>query len=259
MEAELRDASRGERLQKVLAAAGIGSRRACEELILDGAVRVNGRVVRELPAWVDAQRDDIRVRGRRIRSERMLYVMLNKPKETISTNSDPQGRRRAIDLVEHPAGARLFPVGRLDKDSTGLLLLTNDGELANRLTHPRYEVHKTYHVWVKGVLDDEAIERLETGVFLTRTGPRPGSRTAPSQVKLIRRETARTVLEITLREGRNRQVRRMLQRVGYPVKKLRRVRLGPLVLKGLGLGQWRELTAREVSALRRASGLRRGR
>jgi 23S rRNA pseudouridine2605 synthase len=245
--------TRGPRLQRVLADAGYGSRRACEELIESGSVKVNGEVVDALPAWVDPTQDRIVVDGKALKPpERHVYIMLFKPRGVVSTNSDPEGRVRAIDLVKHPANPRLYPVGRLDLDSSGLLLLTNDGELANRLTHPRYEVHKGYEVTVGGSLTEEEVAKLEAGIFLhDRDGD--GKRTRQTQLSIRKRDRSRTMLYMELREGRNRQVRRMLLRVGHPVKKLRRIRMGPLELKGLAVGEWRELTARELQALRRAA------
>jgi pseudouridine synthase len=245
--------TRGPRLQRVLADAGYGSRRACEELIENGSVKVNGEVVDALPAWVDPTQDRIVVDGKALKPpERHVYIMLFKPRGVVSTNSDPEGRVRAIDLVKHPANPRLYPVGRLDLDSSGLLLLTNDGDLANRLTHPRYEVHKGYEVTVGGSLTDEEVAKLEAGIFLhDREGE--GKRTRDTRLSIRKRDRERTMLYMELREGRNRQVRRMLLRVGHPVKKLRRIRMGPLELKGLAVGEWRELTARELQALRRAA------
>jgi 23S rRNA pseudouridine2605 synthase len=245
--------TRGPRLQRVLADAGYGSRRACEELIESGAVRVNNEVVDSLPAWVHPGEDRIVVNGKPLKQpERHLYIMLFKPRGVVSTNSDPEGRVRAIDLVKHPARPRLYPVGRLDLDSSGLLLLTNDGELANRLTHPRYEVHKGYEVTVGGSLTDDEVKKLEAGIFLhDREGE--GKRTSETHLRIVKRDRTRTKLYMELREGRNRQVRRMLLKVGHPVKKLRRVRMGPLELKGLAVGEWRELTAKELGMLRRAA------
>jgi len=252
------DAARGRRLQKILAEAGLGSRRACEELIESGVVTVNGHVVDRLPAWVDPHRDVVTVNGRRIRAaQEHVYVMLFKPRGIVCTNDDPEGRKRVIDLVSHPSRARLYPVGRLDADSSGLLLLTNDGEMANRLTHPRYGVHKVYEVTVAGVLDEAAVQKLERGVFLSdrysTRGRRPGRKTSRSRLKLLRPARDRTMLLMELREGRNRQVRRMLLHVGHKVRKLRRVQMGPLKLKGLRPGQWRELTPQELAALRKAA------
>ena len=251
---EFVDATRGIRLQKVLAEADVGSRRACEELIEQGEVTVNGQMVATLPAWVDPQHDHIKVQGKRIRpAASPVYVMLFKPRGVVCTNADPQGRRRAIDLVTHPSRARLYPVGRLDIDSSGLLLLTNDGELANRLTHPRYHLAKLYEITVRGSLDEAALKRLERGLFLHNPKRQEGSRTVRSRLRLIKRDRDRTRLLIELREGRNRQVRRMMLQVGYPVHRLRRVQVGPLKLKGLRPGEWRELSSIELASLKRAA------
>ncbi len=253
------DADRGERLQRVLADAGVGSRRACEQLIEAGEVEVNGRVVAELPAWVDPEEDRIVVQGRPVpRPERRLYVLLNKPARTLSTVADEPGadRRTVTDLVDHPGASRLFPVGRLDYDTVGLILLTNDGELANRLTHPRYGVPKTYRVVVKGLLGEEAVAELERGIYLAerKAGHTVGAKkTAHVEIRVISQNRENTTLEMTLREGRNRQVRRMLAAVGYPVRKLERIGMGPIRLKGVARGAWRELTRDEVWALKRAA------
>lgn len=243
--------TRGPRLQKVLSEAGYGSRRACEELIEAGSVTVNREVVNALPAWVDPKADDIRVHGKRLKPpERHVYVMLFKPRGVVSTNSDPEGRTRAIDLVKHPGNPRLYPVGRLDLDSSGLLLLTNDGELANRLTHPRYEIHKGYEVTVGGALTDADVRFLEEGIFARdRAGPRGNG----SRLTIVKRDRTRTLLHMELREEGNRPIRTMLQRVGHPVKKLRRVSMGSLVLKGLAVGEWRNLTPVELRTLRAAA------
>jgi 23S rRNA pseudouridine2605 synthase len=246
------------RLQRVMADAGLASRRACELLIQEGRVRVNGTIVRTLPVLVDPETDRIEVDGRHVPPpERHIYIMLNKPTRTISTVQDEPGavRRTVLDLVDHPSRARLYPVGRLDFDTTGLVLLTNDGELANRLTHPRFGVEKTYHAVVKGLLDDEAIAQLEQGIYLAeRRAGRTVGGTKASHVSLSvhRRDRERTILELTLKEGRNRQVRRMLAAVGAPVKKLERIAIGPVKLSKLAIGQWRELTVGEVGALRKA-------
>jgi pseudouridine synthase len=246
------------RLQRVMADAGVAARRACEVMIEEGRVEVNGRRVRTLPVFVDPRRDRIAVDGRPLRPpERPVYIVLNKPPRTLSTARDEPGaeRRTVLDLVDHPSRARLFPVGRLDYDTVGLILLTNDGEMANRLTHPRYGVEKTYHAVVRGALDEEAAARLERGMFLAerREGRTVGAtRASHVGLRVKHRDRDRTVLEITLREGQNRQVRRMLAKAGYPVKKLTRIALGPLRLKGLAVGEWRELTAREVGMLRSA-------
>lgn len=247
------------RLQRFLADAGVASRRASELLVEEGRVKVNGRTVRELPAFVVPGEDRVQVDGVPIEgAERHVYVMLNKPGRTLSTVEDEPGaaRRTVLDLVQHPSGVRLYPVGRLDYDTRGLVLLTNDGELANRLTHPRFGVEKTYHAVVKGYLEEESLDKLEKGIYLAerREGRTVGAtRAAHVGLKMIKRDRDRTVLELTLKEGRNRQVRRMLAAVGAPVKKLERVAMGPLKLKGLAVGQWRELTKVELQALRKAA------
>jgi len=244
----------------VLADAGVASRRKCEELIEQGRVEVNGEVVPGLPAWADPARDRILVNGRPIRkeAEKPVYVLLNKPPRTLTAASDEPGsdRRTVVDLVEHPSGARLFPVGRLDYDTVGLLILTNDGELANRLTHPRFGVPKTYRAKVGGVISDEAIAELERGIYLAeRKAGRTegGARTSHVELAVVHRERDATVVDITLREGRNRQVRRMLAAVDLPVKKLERTGMGPVVLRGVARGAWRDLTLAEVRALRKAA------
>jgi 23S rRNA pseudouridine2605 synthase len=256
---DYRDAARGERLQRVMADAGIASRRDCERMIEEGLVTVNGTLVADLPAWVDPERDRIVVDGRVLPPPaRPIYVLLNKPARVLTSARDEPGsdRRTVLDLVRHPSSGQLFPVGRLDFETTGLLLLTNDGELANRLTHPRYGVPKVYRAAVKGRVDLDSIGELEAGVKLTdrKDGRTVGaSRTGPVEVAIVHREADRTVLEVTIREGRNRQVRRMLAALGYPVKKLERIAMGPLRLKGVARGDWRELTRGEVQALRRAA------
>ena len=247
----------GERLQRVLSQAGVASRRACEALIEEGRVEVNGRVVTRLPVFVDVSSDRIRVDGKVVAApDRKLYVMLNKPARTVTTARDEPGldRRTVVDLVDHPSGIRLFPVGRLDFETMGLLLLTNDGEMANALTHPRYGLAKTYRAVVRGRLADEDIESIERGIYLAdrKEGRSTGaSRTARVQVEIIRRDRDRTTLQITLKEGRNRQVRRMLASIGYPIKRLERVAIGPLKLKGVARGAWRELSRDELRTLRR--------
>ncbi|MEE2972740.1 MAG: pseudouridine synthase [Planctomycetota bacterium] len=242
------------RIQRVLADAGIASRRASEALVEEGAVTVNGRIVEGLPCFVDPNADDIRVSGRRVEKRRRHhYIMLFKPRGYVCTSRDPQGRKRALDLVQHPSGSRLFSVGRLDLESSGLLLLTDDGELANRLTHPRYGVHKGYDVTVRGRLDDEAIDKARRGLYLVDRRTGEATRTAESDLVVLKRDRERTRLYIALREGRNRQIRRVMDRVGHPVRKLRRVQMGPLKLKGLAIGEWRELTPGELGALRRAT------
>ncbi len=252
------DKSRGPRLQRVLADAGVAARRVCEELILAGDVEVNGRTVDYLPAFADPETDRIKVQGRPIKNQtRKLYIILNKPPRTITTTADEpeMDRRTVLDLVDHPSAGRLYPVGRLDYDTTGLILLTNDGDLANKLTHPRFGVVKTYHAVVKGKLTDEDVKQIAEGIYLAerKAGKTTGaSRTARVDVSIFKRDRDRTILELRLREGRNRQVRRMLAAVGCPVKKLERVAMGPLIMKGLPSGAWRELSKPEVDMLRKA-------
>ena len=302
----MNDTSSAIRLQKILSQAGVASRRAAEKLIEEGRVSVNGHFIREMGVKADPRTDDIRVDGRRLRvSDRHRYILLNKPPGVVTTRSDPQRRQTVLDLL---GGVRdyVYPVGRLDYDSEGLLLLTNDGDLAARLTHPRHEVERTYEAHVAGTPDDEAIDRLRRGI------PLDGKRTMPAEVTLLTRGTAprkgapyeqrgaaprkgapheqrgaapsrgaayerrdaaprkgaayepreaarkavtyekrvNGVLLITIREGRNRQVRRMCEAVGHPVRKLRRVRIGPITDRRLRLGEWRDLSAHEVKQLK---------
>jgi 23S rRNA pseudouridine2605 synthase len=232
-----------QRLQKVLAAAGIASRRKCEELILEGLVQVNGRVVSELPVFVDAEKDVITVNGNKIRPERKVYYLLNKPKGVICTSSDPQGRKKAVDLV--PARERIFCIGRLDADTTGLIVLTNDSELANRLTHPRYELSKTYVAAVKGEIQGSVVEKLKKGVWLAE------GKTGGSAVKILRRSHRESLIEIKIQQGLNRQVRRMLVKVGLSVKSLKRTRIGKITDRGIGVGKFRPLTKTEIAYLRK--------
>ena len=232
-----------QRLQKVLAAAGVDSRRRCEELILDGAVRVNRKVVDKLPAFVDAEKDVITVNGKKIRAAPKIYFLLNKPKGVICTNFDPQGRKKAIDIVS--ARQRIFCVGRLDVDTTGIIILTNDSELANKLTHPRYEVSKTYVAGVKGKVSGEAAEKLKKGIRLAE------GKTGRASVKILRRSHKESLVEITIRRGLNRQVRRMLAKVGLSVKSLKRSRIGKLNARGLGVGKFRQLTKAEIAYLKK--------
>jgi 23S rRNA pseudouridine2605 synthase len=235
------------RLQKVLAAAGVDSRRRCEELILEGAVRVNGKVVDTIPAFVDPEQDVITVHGRKIREAQKVYFLLNKPKGVICTNYDPQGRRRAIDLV--PTRQRIFCVGRLDVDTTGLIILTNDNELANKLTHPRYEVAKTYVAVVEGRADAAAVARLKKGVWLAE------GKTSPAKVSVLRQGPKESLIEITIHEGLNRQMRRMLANVGLPVKSLKRTQIGKISSKGLGVGKFRPLGHAEMTYLKKITTL----
>jgi 23S rRNA pseudouridine2605 synthase len=235
------------RLQKILSSAGVASRRASEQMIRDGRVTVNGATVLALGTKADPAKDDIRVDGRRVRTETTYrYILLNKPRGYVTTRSDPEKRRTVIDLLGQDPGY-IYPVGRLDYDSEGLLLLTTDGDLAARLTHPRHEVEKVYEAIVLGVPDDRAMRKLRAGLFIE------GGRTSPADVRrghVVKGTPPTTMLIITLREGKNRQVRRMCQAIGHPVRSLRRVRMGTLSLGRLRPGQWRELTEQEVRRLR---------
>jgi 23S rRNA pseudouridine2605 synthase len=231
----------GERLQKILAQAGLGSRRACEELIAAGRVRVNGEVA-TLGTRADPAVDAIEVDGARVGVRQgLVHYLVNKPPGVVTTASDPQGRPTIVDLV--PPEPRVFPVGRLDADTEGLLLLTNDGELAHRLTHPSFGVDKEYLAEVEGRPSRGAVRRLREGVELD-DGP-----TAPARVSLVGDHT----LRITIHEGRKRQVRRMCEAVGHPVRRLVRVRIGPVSDRRLAPGAWRPLAQAEVRALERAA------
>lgn len=237
------------RLQKILSAAGVASRRTAETLITQGRVSVNGHTVTELGTKADPAVDEIRVDGRRIKAPgRPLYILLNKPRGYITTRSDPQQRPTVIDLLAR-GGVRdyIYPVGRLDYDSEGLLLLTTDGDLAARLTHPRHGVEREYEVRVRGVPEPRLLGRLARGLMVD------GRRTAPAQAKLLRTIDAasgpQALLSLVIREGRNRQVRKMCDAIGHPVVRLRRVRIGAIVDDRLKPGEFRELTPRELRAL----------
>lgn len=234
-----------ERLQKVLAHAGVASRRHCEELIVQGKVQVNGNVVRELGTRVDPQSDQIVVNGRRIQLEEHVHLLLYKPTGVITSVTDPQGRRVVTDLLKG-IKERVYPVGRLDFDTSGLLLLTNDGELANKLAHPSYEIDKVYRAWVKGIPTPEKVKKLATGIRLE------DGMTSPGEARLLKTDTkaGRALVELTIHEGRNRQVRRMCDAIGHPVITLERIRLGFLTLEGLSAGQFRPLTTTEVERLK---------
>ncbi len=224
------------RLNAYLARAGVASRRGADELIKAGRVTVNGQTG-QLNTFVES-RDRVHVNGHLVELQPLAYVLLHKPAGVVTTAHDPQGRRTVVDLVEHPS--RVVPVGRLDADTTGALLLTNDGELAHRLAHPRYEVEKVYEAEVEGEPSEAALEQLRSGLELD-DGP-----TAPAQVRRL--GPAR--VEVSLHEGRNHQVKRMLAAVGHPVTRLHRSRYAGLTLEGLGPGEFRELTGAEVTRLR---------
>jgi 23S rRNA pseudouridine2605 synthase len=234
-----------QRLQKVLASAGVGSRRHCEELIAAGRVEVDKQVVTELGSKADPARQEIRVDGELLRLDRHVYFVVNKPTGVVCTNSDPSGRMRVTDLVAYDG--RLFTVGRLDMSSEGLILVTNDGELANRLAHPRYGIEKTYYVEVAGVIESPQLERLRKGVHLAEGFARVVS------VKVKHQYKNSTLLEIVLNEGRNRELRRILARVGHKVERLKRVALGPLRLGELPPGHVRQLERGELRTLKQAA------
>jgi pseudouridine synthase len=241
-----------QRIQKLLAAAGVASRRHVEEMVTQGRIAVNGKVVFALPVMVDPERDKISVDDEPVRlrprqQERRMYVLLNKPKGVYTTNVAQGEQTRAIDLLP-PDFPRVYPVGRLDADSKGLLLLTNDGELTNQLTHPRFGVAKTYRAVVDGYVQGDTLEELKRGIWLADPH-KGGFKTGRTQLRIVKRSRNQTILEITIREGRNRQVRRMLARVGHKVRDLTRVRMGPLSLEGLPPGHSRLLTQRELREL----------
>jgi len=233
------------RLQKFLSDAGAASRRRAEELVEAGRVLINDEIVRRLPAFVDPRKDRVVVDGSLVRAKASEYFIVHKPKGVVCTNRDPAGRIRAVDLLP-PTKGRLNVVGRLDAESTGLLLMTNDGELADKITHPRLEIPKVYRVEVRGQIPREIVGLLKKGVHLSEGKARA------SDVEIVRTTREMSILKITLCEGRNRQVRRMLARLDYPVKTLKRVQIGTLSLKGLPVGACRKLAARELSELRRA-------
>lgn len=233
-----------ERLQKLMAYAGLGSRRANEALIRAGRVRVNGRVA-ALGDRADPEKDIITVDGEPIAAQKPVYVMVHKPRGVLSSTEDELDQDRPTVREIVPLPGHLYPVGRLDKPSEGLILLTNDGRLAHRLTHPRYEHEKVYEVVVEGQMADEAIEEWRRGVMLE------GKLTAPAAVDVMQRSGESTNLRITLREGRKRQIRRIAAAFGHPVLRLVRIQIGPLTLGDLGPGKWRHLAPDEVAALKR--------
>ncbi|MGA7615972.1 MAG: pseudouridine synthase [Thermoanaerobaculia bacterium] len=239
-----------QRIQKIIANAGISSRRKAEEMIREGRVTVNGRVVDELGSKADPDRDHIKIDGKLVtRTESKRYILLNKPKEVMTTVEDPQGRPTVLDFIKG-VRERIYPVGRLDYHSEGLVLLTNDGELAFQVAHPKHGSVKTYHVKVRGVPAERMIEKLQRGITID------GRRTLPSEIARLR-TTGRTDdegnswFEVRLREGRTQQIRKMFQAVGHPVAKLKRVAIGPISDSSLSSGKWRELSEHEVKLLRK--------
>lgn len=236
-----------QRLQKILAAAGVDSRRKCEELILEHAVTVNGEIICELPAFADVEKDDIRVNGQRIKQPEKVYFLLNKPKGVICTSSDPQRRPKAIDMIDCPE--RIVCVGRLDVDTVGAIILTNDNEMVNRLTHPKYELSKTYNVIVRGKMDGDVLEKLKKGVWLSE------GKTGAAAVKVVRRSALETTVQISIRKGLNRQIRRTFAQLGYKVKALKRVQIGDIVLKGIAVGNYKRLSKAQIAYLKRVTEL----
>ncbi|WP_437594072.1 pseudouridine synthase [Sorangium sp. So ce1000] len=237
-----------ERLQKIIARAGVASRRASEELILAGRVRVNGRVVTELGLKADRQKDRIEVDGKRLVSEAPVYVALHKPRNVVSTLRDPEGRPTVADHVRG-AGARLYPVGRLDFATSGILLMTNDGDFANALLHPRGGVPKTYVLKVQGIMSEDDLTPWREGIRLE------DGMTLPAEARLLRHEGDKTWLEVTLREGRNQQIRRMGEASGWPVMRLARTTFAGVTSEGLRPGEWRALTVDELLGIREAFGV----
>src|SRR5580765_3682965 len=248
------------RLNKLLSQAGVASRRAADELLRQGRVEVNGRVVTELGTKADLEHDEVKVDGRRLKQPpARRYLLMFKPRGVVSTRSDPQQRTTVVDLVARGGVVGYFyPVGRLDSDSEGVILLTNDGEFAERITHPRYELERTYEAQVAGVPDARDLDRLRHGVTID------GRRTLPAKVRLLRevggKGATEAVIELTIREGRNRQVRRMCDAIAHPVDRLRRTRIGTISGGGLKSGGIRDLTPLEIQALIRppVSAPRRG-
>ena len=227
-----------ERLQKIIARAGICSRREAEKLILAGKVSVDGKIIRELGAKAELNQK-IRVDGKLLTLDaEKIYIMLNKPRGYVSTAKDERGRKTILELIDIPE--RIYPIGRLDLNSEGLILLTNDGELTNALIHPRFEVKKTYRAKISGVLTEEKLDLLRAGIELD------DGLTAPAEIYMLDKD----LVEITIHEGRNRQVRRMFSAIGCDVKRLRRIKFANLTLDSLKVGKWRELTAEEVAELK---------
>lgn len=236
------------RLQKYMAMCGVASRRKSEELIKEGHVKVNGNVIKDMGVSVDENKDKVTVDDKKIVPVvKETYYLLYKPRGYVSSCEDDRGRKTVLDLIK--TNKRVYPVGRLDYNSEGLLILTNNGELANRMTHPKYKIKKTYKVTTTGITTDEQIEEMEAGIELD------GKKTLPCEIELIKEENAKLSFYITIKEGRNRQVRRMVEAVGGEVHRLVRISQGPLKIKGLKPGEFRELNQREILELKKACGL----
>jgi 23S rRNA pseudouridine2605 synthase len=232
------------RLQRALAAAGLGSRRQCEELILEGRVEVDGKIVDQLGLTIDPATSKVFVDGTPLKSRRTVYYIVNKPAGVVTTNSDPEGRPRVIDLV--PPGERVFPVGRLDRSSEGLILLTNDGELAQRLAHPKFEVQKVYRVTVAGNVQPETLRQMHQGIYIAEGLVRVEG------ARVLKARSRATEMEITLKEGKNREIRRILARLGHKVQTLKRIAIGTLRLGEMPTGAYRRLTVEEIRKLKTA-------
>ena len=230
------------RLQKILAAAGIDSRRNCEQLILEGLVRVNNKVVDTLPVFADPQKDVITVNGQKIQSEQKLYFLLNKPGEAVCSDIDPKGRKKARDFIN--TSKRIIPADRLDAGTAGLVILTNDIDLVNSFTDKRFELPQVYVARVGGQIRSEEVEKLKKGVLLAK------GRASRALVKVLSRSYKESIVEITIRQGLNSQVRTMLVRLGLSVKSLTRTRIGRLTARGLGIGRYRVLTSSEITHLK---------
>ncbi len=240
--------SKQERLHKLIARAGFASRRKAEDLILQGRVEVNGKVISRVGVIVDPIKDIIKVDGQLITESEpkvYLYLILNKPPKVLTTLHDSRGRSTVADLIRRGVKERVYPVGRLDWDAEGLMLLTNDGEVANTLIHPRYKVPKTYLVKLRGVLNRLAIKKLESGVYLE------DGKTLPAQIRVGKKNVKSFWISITIREGRNKQIKRMCRAVGYEVARIVRIRFGPLELGDLKPGEYRYLSSREIKFLKK--------
>lgn len=236
------------RLQKYMAMCGVASRRKSEQLIKDGHVKVNGKIVDDMGHQVNENKDKVFVDEKLIApSKKEIYIMLYKPRGYVSSCLDDRGRKTVLDLVK--LKERIYPIGRLDYNSEGLLLLTNNGEFANRLTHPKYKIKKTYKVTTTGITTDEQIEEMEEGIVID------GKKTLPAEIELIKEENAKLSFYITIKEGRNRQIRKMVEAVGGEVHRLVRVSLGTLKVKGLKPGEYRDLTSKEIVDLKKVCGL----
>lgn len=232
------------RLQKYIALSGVTSRRKAEDLIVQGRVAVNGKVVTELGTKVDTSSDRVQVDGRFIKLEnKKVYIMLHKPVGYVTTMSDEKGRRIVTDLLEE-VSERVYPVGRLDIDTSGLILLTNDGDLANKITHPKHEIIKRYIAVVEGTPNKFELEKFRNGLFID------GKKTARAEVKVAKRYETDSILDIMIHEGRNRQVKKMCEAINHPVKKLKRVEIGEIKIGGLDIGNWRYLNEEELKYLK---------